>query len=394
MGFALAAATIGGPILGGLIQADAIEDAASAQAAASDRAIGEQRRQYDIGREDLAPWRESGRVALGELMGRLGLSSGSGAAALPRSLEDIAGELRSSGRFGQPAAMTMPLEPRDAEGNVLSTASNEYQELLRQSTPTIDENALMAEAQRIYDAQVPVNREYRAFDAEGDRPMDDLDLDRRLTPEDLATDALVSSSPVVQSTLGISPVELNRQFTVQQFWDDPVTQLSFQSGLDEGRKALDRMAGSRGMRNSGQTLKALTRFGTDYTGQKAEGSYNRFQDEKQRLLGRFAYADTMRGGAADRFEAGNTTRFNRLATLAGLGQQATGTGAQIGANTSNNIANIIASGGNARGAAAIAQGNVWGNAFNNIGNWWNQQNMLNNLRPTTPSSGVNLYDIS
>ncbi|MCR4308157.1 MAG: hypothetical protein NUV80_06380, partial [Candidatus Berkelbacteria bacterium] len=66
--------------------------------------------------------------------------------------------------------------------------------------------------------------------------------------------------------LGGGSGELNKKFSIADFMEDPVTKLSYQSGLDLGTQAIDRMAGARGSRNSGATLKELTRFGTDYTG--------------------------------------------------------------------------------------------------------------------------------
>ena len=70
-----AAAIVGGSIVGGLIsssasksaantQADAARYAGDLQAQAQHEATEEQKRQYDLGREDLAPWREAGEKAL------------------------------------------------------------------------------------------------------------------------------------------------------------------------------------------------------------------------------------------------------------------------------------------------------------------------------------------
>lgn len=146
----------------------------------------------------------------------------------------------------------------------------------------------------------------------------------------------------------------NRKFTVADFMDDPVTKLSYQSGLDLGQQSIDRMAGARGSRNSGQTLKALSRFGTDYTGQKAGESYNRFYGDQDRTL-------------------------NRLAGVAGTGQTAVTNQGALGSQYASNIGNIATGLGNARGAAAIAQGNILGGAAQNIGNWYSQNQMLDKI---------------
>ena len=178
------------------------------------------------------------------------------------------------------------------------------------------------------------------------------------TREDYAPWREAGSSAVsrLSQLLGLSggSGELNKKFTIADFMDDPVTKLGYQSGLDLGTQAIDRMAGARRSRNSGATLKELTRFGTDYTGQKAGESYNRFYGDQDRA-------------------------YNRLAGVSGTGQTATQNLGQLGAQSASNIGNITTGLGNARGAAAIAQGNIWGGAAQNIGNWYNQNQMLNSI---------------
>ena len=223
----------GAVVVSSYLGSESAEDAAYAQGKSSDAAIREQRRQYDISREDTAPWREAGGSAVSRLSQLLGLNGGSG--------------------------------------------------------------------------------------------------------------------------------ELNKKFTVADFMEDPVTKLSYQSGLDLGTQAIDRMAGAKGSRNSGATLKELTRFGTDYTGQKAGESYNRFYGDQDRM-------------------------YNRLAGVSGTGQTATTNLGAQGAQAGTNIGNIMTGLGNARGAAAIAQGNIYGGAVQNIGNWYNQQQMLDRIYPQNNQS--------
>lgn len=157
---------------------------------------------------------------------------------------------------------------------------------------------------------------------------------------------------------------LNKQFTVNDFWADPVTKLGFDSGMSEGTKAIDRMAGARGMRNSGATAKALTRFGEDYAGQKAGDSYNRFYGDQDRT-------------------------FNRLSGVAGTGQTATTNTASLGSQTAGRVGDLISAGGNARGAAAISSGNAFSQGLNTVGNWWSQQNSLDKILASRGGGGGN-----
>lgn len=154
--------------------------------------------------------------------------------------------------------------------------------------------------------------------------------------------------------LGGGSGELNRRFTEADFWSDPVTRLGYESGLNQGMTSLDRMFGARGMRNSGAAAKELTRFATDYTGQKANDAYARFYGDQDRT-------------------------FNRLSGVAGTGQTATQNTAALGNASAGRVGDIMTNLGNARGASAIARGNAWGNALGTVGNWWGQNAMLDKL---------------
>jgi hypothetical protein len=68
------AAIIGSAVVGGIgasKQASAARDAANMQAAAADRAMQQEREMYDISRGDLAPYRELGYTALGDIENRI-----------------------------------------------------------------------------------------------------------------------------------------------------------------------------------------------------------------------------------------------------------------------------------------------------------------------------------
>ncbi len=306
------AISAGASLLGGAMSSGSASNAANEQAAATQAAIAEQRRQYDQTRADQAPWRDAGSASVNRLKYLLGLGgSGTDRESLRESLlpqftrqETTQGDgywTPGYGAWGDFAAV----EPKFI-GNQTTTNN------------VVDENGLNA-----------------AIDAQSANPND----------------------PEYGS--------LNRKFTLADFWDDPVTKASYQMGLDQGTKSINNMAGARGGRNSGATLKALTRFGTDYTGQQAAGSQQRYEADK-------------------------ASTYNRYAGLSGTGQVATQATSAAGQNAANNISGLTSSLGNARGASAIAQGNAWQGAANNIGNWFGQQNMLSNMtNGGNVSSGYN-----
>jgi len=289
------AISAGASLLGGALQSGSANDAAREQAAATQAAIAEQQRQYNQTRTDQAPWRDAGSAAVGQLRYLLGLGgNGAGTNTAPT--------------YGNEVAMSaLP------QAGGWREIYNQVQKDMPSANGDIDTLAIRNEATRRYQEQL-----------------------NQGNPGD----------PLYGS--------LNKKFTLADFWDDPVTKASYQMGLDQGIQGINNMAGARGGRNSGQTLKALTRFSTDYTGNQAAGSQARYVNDQ-------------------------TNTYNRLAGLSGTGQTAANTVASAGQNMANNISGLTSSLGNARGAAAIASGNAWQGAGQNIANWYGQQNQLNRM---------------
>jgi hypothetical protein len=309
----VAAGVAGGAIVGGLIQSNAAKKAAGIQGEASAAATAENARQFDISRADLAPWREAGKASVGELTRRMGLGTTPALVKGSKSLSEIAENIRQSGRYSRPS-------PQPGPGDIQGY-------LAWKRNPTfIDEDGVMAEAQRLYDAQT------------------------------------------VQGGTGAGPEgDLLRKFTLDDFDNDPVIQKSLQFGLSEGTKALSRMRRGQGTFNSGGTAKALSRYTTDYVGQQA-------------------------GSSRDRFVQDQTNVYNRLAGVAGTGQTAATNTAQLGAQTATNNANLNVGAANARGAASIAQGNAMTNALSQGGNAFQQKYMMDSLRAPSSSPGYTSDD--
>lgn len=117
----------------------------------------------------------------------------------------------------------------------------------------------------------------------------------------------------------------------------------YQFGLSEGTNALQNSASARGMTYSGQQAKALQKYGQDYAGSKLNESYN------------------------------------RLAGIAGIGQQATGNTQNAGANYGNAVGNTLQQMGNVRGSGYMGQANAWNNAFGNILNGVQQQSIYDQI---------------
>lgn len=119
--------------------------------------------------------------------------------------------------------------------------------------------------------------------------------------------------------------------------------------MQEGNKALNNAAAARGLSNSGATLKALTRYGQDYS----SGEYDK-------VYGR---------------------NMQRINGLLGLGSNANNANQQSSTNYGNNVGNNIMSAGNAQAAGQIATGNAWNSAISGAGNTWMNYQMMNRLFP-------------
>lgn len=127
--------------------------------------------------------------------------------------------------------------------------------------------------------------------------------------------------------------DMNAPVTAADVMADP----GYQFGLDQGTRALNQRIAASGGRVSGASLKAASRFGTDYAGTGYGAAYQRRQD-----------------------------RLNRLAAIAGIGQTATSGSAAAGANTGNQISSLLSSQGNATGSSQIANGSIWANTGNQL----------------------------
>jgi hypothetical protein len=141
-----------------------------------------------------------------------------------------------------------------------------------------------------------------------------------------------------------------RPFSMADYQQDPGYAFRFQ----QGQQALERSGAARGMTLSGAQQKALIGYGQGMGSQEYGNAYARYNNDQ-------------------------TNQFNRLSSMAGLGQQANSMNQQGGMNAANQVSNNQTNLGNALGASSMAQGNAWSGAINSGMNNWNQYNMWNAL---------------
>jgi hypothetical protein len=323
---------------GAAMSADAAKNAAEEQSNAARAAGGLTNAQYNQTRLDQAPWRVAGGQSVGTLAQLLGIGR------RPGSRVDYS---------------TTPLYQLDARG------VPQPNEELYMSDPVY--RKAWDQAQEAHG--VAVGNMSRFSENTGSANVD------RWVRQFLPTQPV---TPEGQNQIEPSPTDgvagggtdgtygsLMRGFSAQDLQNDPVYQASYQSGLEMGRRELSNRFGGAGMGQSGAALKGLTRFATDYTAQRGNEAFNRFQ-------------------------ATQGNQFGRLASLAGLGQTATNQVGAAGMQSANTLGNIAIGNANAQGASGIAQANAWNQGLGNISNWWQQQQLINSLNNSRNSGNYGI----
>jgi len=278
------AATLGGAAIassGSRRQANAAQDVANQNNATQQNIFNQQR-------ADLAPWRASGEAALVEINRRLGL--GGTAPATPRQ---GAGPVMGGG--GQTLTPTMGGGGGGYGAGGVGYDQRDVAQMAPAMAMTADKGGMVPQAMG------------------------------GVLSTDGATGPQVLPGQPGTAPAGVNALDPENRYG--GFYASPGYQFRF----DEGQRGINANRAASGMMQSGDTLRALTRYGQDY----ASNEYN--------------------------------TQLNQLFSVAGLGQTATGQGnalagqygAQVGANNQN--------ASNALQSSYGTQANAWGNALGNIG---------------------------
>lgn len=356
---AIAGAAISGGLsfLSGSKQAGAVE-AAGAQSAqalleSTEMQIDEIRRQYDIGRADMAPWRQYGRGAL-EILGEgFGLYPTEGASQPVSGSPVQAAAAPVTTTPGQPPQYNLDairslllndpyVREMDAypERNGPNAASRYVYGLS-------DDELIAAAAQRgitpeRYPAVAAAAQEAAPTTA---APEQTYGVERRGGGEFM--------EPIIFDPSGVRGMAMLEM--------DP----GYEFRLAEGEKAIQRMAAAGGHAvsdgrgiASGRTGKALLRYGQDYASNEYGRAYGRAYGK---------LTDIYRSRVADR-----DARYNKLAALAGAGQTAATNTASLGAGAAGQIAGAY--GAQGANLAQVYQGqgtnlaNIYGGMAQNLNN--------------------------
>lgn len=131
--------------------------------------------------------------------------------------------------------------------------------------------------------------------------------------------------------------DMTRTFTMNDFQKDP----GYEFRMAEGQKALERSAAARGGLMGGRTLKDISRFGQDFASNEYTNVYNRFNNDRDQ-------------------------RFNKLSSIAGLGQSSASQIANQGMQAGQQVAENQIGLGNSQAANIMGQTNRLGNLFGQV----------------------------
>ena len=312
-------------VVGGLIASNSAGSGVSAQAAGASEATRLQKEMYDTTRADQTPFLRTGTAANNRLAAMMGIG------------------------------------PKTSAGTAGFTPTTEQQYYASPTgKPTVDK-------QRGYQTYLML-RQPMGDDPGIPQTYEEWSREHPLTGgvNGDSYESYLASNPAVAATEGFDNSagygDLMRKFSLADMEADPVYQSGLQFGLDEGRKGIERQGAATGSALSGATLKALSRFGSDYGSTKAGESYNRYTQR-------------------------NTDIYNKLAGLSGTGQVSSQQVGAAGKNYADQVGQTAQNLGNARAASGIASTNaLTGGITNALGNYQSQQ-YLDLLKKNYGSTG-------
>jgi hypothetical protein len=163
---------------------------------------------------------------------------------------------------------------------------------------------------------------------------------------------------------------LQHQFNAQDLQAGLAPNYDFM--LQQGQMANQRAANAAGGAIGGNALQGLNQFTQDYAGNAYQNAFNNFQTQR-------------------------TGIYNTLAGIAGLGQQAQNTTANLASNTAGSLGQTAIGGAAAQAAGTIGAANSISGGLQGAGNAYFLNNLMNRNQsgytpystPTTPDSSMN-----
>lgn len=311
MAISTGTAILGGAAVSGLMGMNAASSAADAQAGAAAQSDATQRYIFDQSRADQLPFLNNGTAASNRLAQLLGLRTGA------------PGLVGSAG--GAPS----------------------YNADLYNSNPAYKKawDEVAAQHSAAYNS---------GYTSGSDRNWIDSQVRQRM-----GSDAVNALTPQADESFG----SLMKPITRADIEADPTYAMGLEFGLNEGTKGINRQAAATGNLLSGATLKALSRFGTDYAGTKANDAVNRIN-------------------------AGRQQQYSFLGGMSGAGQAAAGQTQAAGQQYASAVGQNAIGVGNARAASAIGQSNALTGALGQGWNMYQGNQLMNSLQRNNAAASI------
>lgn len=326
-------AKLGSSLGGGADQSNAAGGAAKDQRAATDAALAEQRRQFDLQRSDTAPYRQAGVNALAQLTDRV---------------QNVNGNTTQWGQMMRLADKTAPSKYFSALDSAVNHQGNtaQFDQLVQEAgnnAPSDTYRALQgAVMHQVTPQEVMQDPGYQFGLQQGQQA-----LDRKIA----AMGGRVSGAALKAAARYGTDYASTGYNAAYQRRNDHIAQLGALDNTDYGRRQdyMNRLAGID------TTLYQRGQAQMDRLGQLDNTTYGRQQDQFSRLAGIDNTA----------YQRGQD-RLNRLARLAGIGETSTAASSAAGSQAANAISRLYGEQGDASAAARIAQANIWGNTGNQL----------------------------
>lgn len=322
--------------------ASGAEDAAQTQADAANNSTALQKYMYDTNRSDLAPYRSIGTTGLYNLANLMGITTDVTSQVGPAPVAPNRSDFDNQGS-GLSWVNSLPIN-----SSGLSWANSEDSNSGQYGWVRAEGDAGDANGGYI---RVKIGGNGSGFDQAG------YDAAMAKYNQDLAAyNAKIAAAQQAQTsnpTFG----SLMQPFDATKFKQDP----GYQFRLSEALRGVQNSSAAKGGFFSGNTGAALTQLSQNMASDEYNNAYNRYNLDQ-------------------------TNEFNRLASMAGIGQQATNTTAQLGANYANNASNTMMTAANNIGNAYQNAASARASGYQGIGNQimagvgqYNQNQMINSL---------------
>lgn len=337
-------------VASGAMAASSAKSAAKTQAAAADRATEAQREMFERQVELQQPWRDAGGAGLNRLAYEMGLSptgfyqqggasggvggSTGGNAVAPMETEaQIRERLRA--QFTRPATQTA-----QPAGNIYGNAFEGSDQGI---TGYGFSAAFPAQTAQAAQAGTAGGFDQAGYDAAVNAELARLQQSQQQQAQATAT---ASTDPMYGNLL--------RDFSKADFEVDP----GYGFRQEEGEKAIQRAAAAQGGVGSGKFLKDAMRFNQGLASQEY-------------------------GTAFDRFNVNKTNRFNRLASVSGVGQTAANQTGAAASNFGSQMGSNIIGAGNAMAAGKVGAANAWGQGIGQGVSMYQQNALMDRIFPAT-----------